>query len=162
MIKNFNNIIFSEEILSVFQKYSWKRQSNSKFNYAYNYKGDIADYYLNISHKEKKIDFEYILDLEVPKNKIYDFLILINIINDKSADGYFTFNLKENIIKYHFSKHYFGDLTYPILFDLIDSNLKLTYDLFYNFTLFVHNLAYSEISSQELVELMLIKTKGNA
>ena len=162
MIKNFNNIIVSEKILSVFQKYSWKRQSKSKFNCAYNYKGDIADYYLNISHKEKKINFEYILDLEFPKNKIYDFFILINVINEKSEDGYFTFNLKDNIIKYHFSKQYVGNLTYQILLDLIDSNLKLTYYLFHNFTLFVHNLAYSETSSQELVELMLLKTRGNA
>ena len=64
--------------------------------------------------------------------------------------------------KYHFSKQYVGNLTYQILLDLIDSNLKLTYFLFHNFTLFVHNLAYSETNSQELVELMLLKTKGNA
>ena len=162
MIKNFNNILVSEKILSVFQKHSWKRQSKSKFNCTYNYKGDIADYYLNISHIEKKINFEYILDLEFPKNKIYDFFILINVINEKSSDGYFTFNLKDNSIKYHFSKHYVGNLTYQILLNLIESNLKLTYDLFHNFTLLVHNLAYSETSSQELVELMLLKTKGNA
>ena len=162
MIKNFNNIIVSEEILSVFQKYSWKRQYKSKFNYTYNYKGDIADYYLNLSHKEKKINFEYILDLQIPKNKIHDFFILVNVINERSVDGYFTFNLKDNIIKYHFSKHYLDNITYEILLDLIDSNLKLTYYLFHNFTLFVHNLAYSETSSQELVELMLLKTKGNA
>ena len=162
MIKDFNNTIMSEEILNVFQKHSWKRETNSKFNYTYNYKGDIADYYLNVSHKEKKINFEYILDLQVPKSKINDFFILINVINEKSVDGFFTFNLKDNIIKYHFSKHYFDNLTYEILLDLIDSNLKLTYYLFHNFTLFVHNLAYSETSSQELVELMLLKTKGNA
>jgi len=94
MIKNFNNIIISEEILNVFQKHSWKREAKSKFNYTFNYKGDIADYYLNVSHKEKKINFEYILDLQVPKNKIHDFFILINVINERSVDGYFTFNLK--------------------------------------------------------------------
>ena len=162
MIKKFNNIIISEEILNVFQKHRWKREAKSKFNYTYNYKGDIADYYLNLSHKEKKINFEYILDLQVPKNKIHDFFILVNVINERSVDGYFTFNLKDNIIKYHFSKHYLDNITYEILLDLIDSNLKLTYYLFHNFTLFVHNLAYSETSSQELVELMLLKTKGNA
>ena len=162
MIENFHNIIASEEILNIFQKHSWKRQTKSKFNYDYNYKGDIADYYLNISYKEKKLNFVYILDVEVPENKIYDFFILINLINEKSGDGYFTFNLKDNIIKYHFSKHYFYNLTYEILLDLIDSNLDLTRDLFRNFTLFVHNLAYSETSSQEIIELMFIKTKGNA
>ena len=162
MIQNFNNIILSEQIINVFKKHSWTRKCSSKFNYDYNYKGDIADYYLNISHIEKKINFEYILDLEFPKNKIYDFFILINVINEKSADGYFTFNLKDNIIKYHFSKQYIGNLTNKILLDLIDSNLKLTYDLFHNFTLLVHNLAYSETNSQELVELMLLKTRGNA
>ena len=160
MIQNFNNIIISEEILNIFQKHSWKRQYNSKFNY--NYKGDIADYYLNITHKEKKINFEYILDIEIPKNKIYDFFILINVINENSVDGYFTFNLKDNVIKYHFSKQHFDDLTYEILLDLIDSNLELTCDLFHHFTLFVHNLAYSENISQEFIELMFLKIKGNA
>ena len=126
------------------KNHRWKREAKSKFNYSYNYKGDIADYYLNLSHKEKKINFEYILDLQVPKNKIHDFFILVNVINERSVDGYFTFNLKDNIIKYHFSKHYLDNITYEILLDLIDSNLKLTYYLFHNFTLFVHNLAYSE------------------
>ena len=162
MIENFNNFIESNKILNVLQKHSWTKQPKSKFKFAYNYKGDIADYYLNISSKEKKITFEYILDLEIPKNKVYDFFILINRINEQSSDGYFSFNINQNVIKYRSSKNYFDNLTYEILLDLIDSNLKLTYYLFYYFTLFVHNLAYSETSSQELVELMLSKTKGNA
>ena len=58
MIENFNNIIASEEIFYVFQKHSWKKQTKSKFNYFFNYKGDIADYYLNISYKEKQLNFE--------------------------------------------------------------------------------------------------------
>ena len=77
MIENFNNIIESEKILYVLQKHSWTKRPKSKFKFAYNYKGDIADYYLNISSKEKKIIFEYILDLEIPKNKDYDLLILL-------------------------------------------------------------------------------------
>ena len=162
MIQNFNNIILSEQIINVFKKHSWTRKCSSKFNYDYNYKGDIADYYLNISYKEKKLNFEYILDLEVPKNKIYDFFILMNVVNEKSADGYFTFNIKENIIKYHFSKYCFDNLTFEILLNLIDSNLELTSDLFRIFSLFVHNLAYGETSTQEFVELMFSKTKGNA
>ena len=162
MIENINNIIISEEILNIFQKHSWKRHSKSKFNFNYNYKGDIADYYLNISYKEKKIKFDYILDLEVPQNKICDFFILINIINEKSVDGYFTFNLKDNIIKYHFSKNYFDTLTCEIVIDLIDSNLELTCALFHNFTLLVHNLAYSEANLQEFIELIFSKAKGNA
>ena len=59
MIETFNNIITSEQILNVFQKHSWKRQAKSKFNYTYNYKGEIADYYLKISCEEKNINFEY-------------------------------------------------------------------------------------------------------
>ena len=162
MIENFNNIIASEEILNIFQKHNWKKESKSKFNYAFNYKGDIADYYLNISYKEKNLNFDYILDVDVPKNKIYDFFILINFINENSSDGYFTFNIKDNIIKYHFSKHYFDNLTYETLLNLIDSNLELTYDLFRNFSLIVHNLAYGETNLKEFVELMFLKTKGNA
>ena len=86
----------------------------------------------------------------------------MNVVNEKSADGYFTFNIKENIIKYHFSKYCFDNLTYEILLNLIDNNLELTSDLFRIFSLFVHNLAYSETSTQEFVELMFLKTKGNA
>ena len=162
MLEKLNNIVTSEEILNVLQKHSWKKQSKCKFNYAYNYKGDIADYYLNISYKEKKLSFEYILDLEVPKNKIYDFFILTNFINENLADGYFTFNNKDNIIKYHFSKHCFENLNYEVLLNFIDSNLYLTCDLFHNFSLFVHNLAYTETSTHDFLKLMFLKTEGNA
>ena len=162
MIKNFNNIITSKEVFNLFQKHSWKKQSESKFNYDYNYKGDIADYYLNITYKEKKLNFEYILDIEVPKDKIYDFFILINFINEELVDGYFTFNINSKIIKYHVSRHYFDNLTYEILLNWIDINLELTLDLFSNFSLFMHNFVYSETNTQEFVELIFLKTKGNA
>lgn len=162
MIKNFKNIIESEKILDVFQKHCWIKQPKSKFKFAYNYKGEIADYYLNISSKDEKITFDYILDLEVPKNKIYDFFILINRINEKSPDGYFSFNINQNIIKYHSSKNYFDNLTYETLLNLIDTNLELTSDLFHNFSLFVHNLAYGEINKKECIELMFLQIKGNA
>ena len=162
MIENFNNIIESEKIHNVLQKHSWTKRPKSKFKFAYNYKGDIADYYLNISSREKKITFEYILDLEIPKNKVYDFFILINRINEQSSDGYFSFNINQNVIKYRSSKNYFDNLTYENLLNLIDTNLELTSGLFHNFSLFVHNLAYGDINEQECIELMFLQIKGNA
>jgi len=112
--------------------------------------------------KKKKITFEYILDLEIPKNKVYDFFILINRINEQSSDGYFSFNINQNVIKYRSSKNYFDNLTYENLLNLIDTNLELTSGLFHNFSLFVHNLAYSDINEQESIELMFLQIKGNA
>ena len=112
--------------------------------------------------KKKKITFEYILDLEIPKNKVYDFFILINRINEQSSDGYFSFNINQNIIKYHSSKNYFDNLTYENLLNLIDTNLELTSGLFHNFSLFVHNLAYGDINEQGCIELMFLQIKGNA
>ena len=93
---------------------------------------------------------------------VYDFFILINRINEQSSDGYFSFNIKQNIIKYHSSKNYFDNLTYENLLNLIDTNLELTSGLFHNFSLFVHNLAYGDINEQECIELMFLQIKGNA
>ena len=75
--------------------------------------------------KKKKITFEYILDLEIPKNKVYDFFILINHVNEQSSDGYFSFNINQNVIKYRSSKDYFDNLTYENLLNLIDTSLEL-------------------------------------
>ena len=87
---------------------------------------------------------------------------MINLINEQSSDGYFSFNINQNIIKYHSSKNYFDNLTYENLLNLIDTNLELTSDLFRNFSLFVHNLAYGDINEQECIELMFLQIKGNA
>ena len=152
MIEDFKNIITSEAMLNVLQKYSWVVHSKSKYKYIYNFDSDIADYYLNISFKDKSLNFEYVLDVDIPKNKIYDLFILINFVNEKSIEGYFTFNLKNCFD--HFSN--------KIFLELIETNLKLTRDLFRDFLLQVHNFTYSDTSSQELTELMFLKTEGHA
>jgi hypothetical protein len=162
MIENFNNIIESKKFLMYCKNIVGLNDLNLSLNLPIIIKGDIADYYLNISSKEKEITFEYILDLEIPKNKVYDFFILINRINEQSSDGYFSFNINQNIIKYHSSKNYFDNLTYENLLNLIDTNLELTSGLFHNFSLFVHNLAYGDINEQECIELMFLQIKGNA
>ena len=162
MIEDFKNIITSEAMLNVLQKYSWVVHSKSKYKYIYNFDSDIADYYLNISFKDKSLNFEYVLDVDIPKNKIYDLFILINFVNEKSIEGYFTFNLKDNIIKYNFSKNCFDHFSNKIFLELIETNLKLTRDLFRDFLLQVHNFTYSDTSSQELTELMFLKTEGHA
>ena len=87
---------------------------------------------------------------------------MINRINEQSSDGYFSFNINQNIIKYHSSKNYFDNLTYENLLNLIDTNLALTSGLFHNFSLFVHNLAYGDIIELEFIELMFLQIKGNA
>ena len=162
MTKNLKNIFVSQGIYNIFEKYNWKIYSNTNDNYDFNYKGEIADYYLNISLKSQTIIFEYVLDVEFPKDKIYDLFVLINFINEKSIGGYFTFNLDFNIIKFKVSKNCDGILTKEFILEFIETNLSFTHELFRNFTLYLHNLVHNEKTSQDLMELMFLNIEGHA
>ena len=162
MTENLKSIFVSQGIYNIFEKYSWEIYTNSNDNYDFNYKGEIADYYLNISLKSQTIIFEYVLDMEFPKNKIYDLLLLINFINEKSIGGCFTFNLDRNIIKFNVSKNCVNPLANEFLVEFIETNLSFTHELFSNFTLYVHNLIYNEKTSEDLMELMFLNIEGHA
>ena len=162
MENNLKNFFTSQELYNIFEKNSWKISPGDNNSYYFNYRGEIADYYLNISFKSEIIIFEYVLDLEFPNDKISDLLILINFINQKSTGGYFIFELDGNIIKYKFTKCCTNNLTNQFLAEFFETNLKLTKKLFHDFSLCLHNLIYNEKNSQNLMELMFLNIEGHA
>ena len=89
MNQNLKSIIFSEDISSVFLKYSWFHNRSNMHNYDFCFKGEIADYYLKLNVSDKLINFVYILDFQLPENKTYDLYEIINYINKISQNGYF-------------------------------------------------------------------------
>ena len=162
MINELKNIFFTTELSNIFKKHDWHMFSYSEENYHFNYRGEIADYYLMLSYNNKTIKFNYTLDIEVPKVKINDLLMLINFVNQKNQDGFFVFDLEVNKGKFYFNKQYFLKLKKKILEDVIEENLNRTNSLFRNFALAIHNLVYSEKIDQSLFQLMFLKIEGHA
>jgi len=162
MEDNLKKKFASQELNNIFEKNSWKISPSDNDSYYFNYRGEIADYYLNISFKSEIIIFEYVLDLEFPNDKIFDLLILINFINQKSTDGYFIFELDSNIIKYKVTKCCANNLTSEFLAEFFETNLNFTKQLFHDFSLYLHNLIYNEKNSQDLMELMFLNIEGHA
>ena len=162
MENNLKNFFTSQELNNIFEKNSWEISPNDNSDYYFNYRGEIADYYLNISFKNQIIIFEYVLDLEFPNDKIFDLLILINFINQKSTGGYFIFELDSNIIKYKVIKCCANNLTTKFLAEFFETNLNFTKKLFHDFSLYLHNLIYNEKNSKDLMELMFLNIEGHA
>ena len=161
MIDDFQNIIVSDEIQTILKKYNWKRLLKSKNNFIYNRHGEIADYYLNITFNNERLYFECILDIEFPDRKLNDLYLLINHVNEKSYDGYFTFVTDNKTFKYKDSIHLSSNLSNKSLYGLIDLNLSTSDELIQNFTLSIHKLIYSEVTITELTDLMFVKVLGN-
>ena len=155
-------MLFTTELSNIFQKHDWHMLSNSEKNYHFNYRGEIADYYLMLSYNNNTIKFNYTLDLDVPKDKLNDLLMLINFVNQKSKDGFFVYDLEVNEVKFYFNKQYFLKLKKKILEDVIEENLNRTNSLFRNFALAIHNLAYSEKIDPISFQLMFLKIEGCA
>ena len=162
MTDDLKNIFFTPELSSVFQKHHWHFLSNPEKNYHFNYQGDIADYYLTVNLSNNTIKFDYTLDIEVPKEKINDLLMLINFVNQKTRDGFFIYDLEANIVKFYINKQYFVKLTYKLIEDVIEKNLNITNYLFCNFVLATHNLIYAEKKDQSYIELMFLEIEGYA
>ncbi len=161
MNEQFKNIIFTHKISNIFQKYHWFISSNSDKNFYFNYQGEIADYYLVVSHNYNYIHFDYTLDIEVPKNKINELQKLINFVNQKTKNRFFIYDLEADKVKFHIIKQYFGKFK-NIIEDVIEENLNLTNYLFRNFTLATHNLIYAEKTDQNYIELMFMEVEGYA
>jgi hypothetical protein len=162
MTNELKNIFFTTELSNIFQKHHWHMLSNSDEKYHFNYRGEIADYYLMLSYNNNTIKFNYTLDIEVPKDKINDLLMLINFVNQKNQDGFFVFDFEVNKVKFYFNKQCFLKLKKKILEDVIEENLNRTNSLFLNFTLAIHNLVYSEKIDQSSFQLMFLKIEGCA
>ena len=158
----FKNILFTHKISNIFQKYHWFISSSSDKNFYFIYQGEIADYYLVVSYNYNYIQFDYTLDIEVPRDKINELQKLINFINQKTKNGFFIYDLEANKVKFHIIKQYFVKLKNKIIEDVIEENLNLTNYLFRNFTLATHNLIYAEKTDQNYIELMFMEVEGCA
>ena len=156
------NIFATVQLSYIFQKHHWHMLSNSGKNYHFNYQGEIADYYLIVSHNYNYIQFDYTLDIEVPRDKINELQKLINFVNKKTKNGFFIYDLEVDKVKFHIIKQYFVKLKNKTIEDVIEENLNLTNYLFRNFTLATHNLIYAEKTDQNYIKLMFMEVEGCA
>ncbi len=162
MTDELKNIFFNPKLSNIFQKHHWYIFSNVEKKYHFNYKGEIADYYLTVSYNYNILDFDYTLDIDVPKDKINDLLILISYVNQKNLDGFFIYDLEVNKVKFHINIRNPLKLKNRIIENVIENNLNLTNHLFHNFTLATHNLIYAEKKDQIHFELMFMEIVGHA
>ena len=162
MTEELKNIFFTPKLSNIFKKHHWSISLNSDKNYHFNYQVEIADYYLIVSYNYNYIQFDYTLDIEVPRDKINELQKLINFVNQKTKNGFFIYDLEADKVKFHIIKKYFGKLINKIIEDVIEENLNLTNYLFRNFTLATHNLIFAEKTDQNYIELMFMEVEGCA
>ena len=161
MTNELKNIFSTPKFSNIFQKHHWSISSNSE-KFHFNYQGEIADYYLIVSYSYDFIQFDYTLDLEIPKDKISELLKLINFVNQKTRGGFFIYDFESNNVKFNIKKKYFLNFKNNIIVDAIEENLNLANYLFRNFTLATHNLIYAERIDQSHIELIFMEIEGNA
>lgn len=162
MTDELNYVIFSTKVYNIFQKYHWHFHENTNDYYHFNYKGEIADYYLLISFNKKSLNFNYTLDIDVSRDKVHELLLLINFVNKKTPNGNFIYDLPVNKVKFKINMQYFPKLNIEIIEDFIEENLHSTNNLFHNFSQAAHNLIYAEKTDQNFMELMFSQIQGNA
>ena len=155
-------IIFSPQISKVFCENDWVINTDSKSNFVSYFVGDIADYYLNIYHGNGNIYFQFTLDIEIPNNIISELLILINIANQNSKEGFFVFDFELCKIKYNLISLYSIKTKESSLDDFLKIKLDFTKSLFHNFVSGVHNLVYGEKIETASLELLFLNNKGCA
>ena len=162
MIDELKKIIFSPEISKVFSEHNWVINTDSKSNFHSYFVGDIADYYLNINNDKDKINLQFTLDIEIPKNIINELLILINIANQNSKEGFLVFDFKSYKIRYNLILPYTLKIEHAYLHDFLKINLNLTNSLFQNLVSGIHNLVYGEKIDSTSLELLFMHNKGCA
>ena len=162
MTDKLKKIIFSQQISKVFSEHNWVINTDSKSNFHSYFVGDIADYYLNVYHNNDKIYLQFTLDLEIPNNKINELLMLINIANQNSKEGFFVFDFKFCKIKYNLISFYSIKTNESSLDDFLKIKLDFTKSLFHNFVSGVHNLVYGEKIESASLELLFLNNEGCA
>ena len=162
MINDLKNNLVSEKVSNIFHKHHWKKNKYSQGSLNFNRNGEIADYCLIISYKNERLFFECILEMEFPKTIIFDLYKLINEINSNSHDGYFIYDEKKNLIKYKDSVIFANKFSSTSLCDIVDFNLSVVDELVGNFTLSIHKLIYTEVTVEEISQLMFVKALGRA
>ena len=162
MTDELKKIIFSPQISKVFSEHNWIINTDSKRKFHSYFFGDIADYYLNVHHDNGKIYLQFTLDIEIPKNKINELLILINIANQNAKEGFFVFDFKFCKINFNLISPYYIKTEESSLDDFLKIKLDFTKSLFHNFVSGVHNLFYGEKIESIYLELLFLNNEGNA
>ena len=162
MTDELKKIIFSPKILNVFSEHNWIINIDSKNKFHSYFVAEIADYYLNIYNYKDKIYFQFTLDIEIPNSKTNELLMLINIANQNSKEGFFVFDFKFWKIKYNLILPHSLRIEENSIHDFLKINLNLTIDLFHNFVSGVHNLVYGENIKSISLELLFLNNEGYA
>jgi len=162
MTDELKKIIFSPQISNVFRELNWIINIDTKKKFHSYFIGEIADYYLNVHNDKDKIYLQFTLDMEIPKNIINELLILINIANQNSKEGFLVFDFKSYKIRYNFILPYTLNIEDTYLLDFFKINLNLTNILFHNLVSGIHNLVYGEKIESTSLELLFMHNKGYA
>ena len=162
MTDELKKIIFSPKILNVFSEHNWIINIDSKNKFHSYFVAEIADYYLNIYNYKDKIYFQFTLDIEIPNSKTNELLMLINIANQNSKEGFFVFDFKFWNINFNLISPYFIKTENSSLDDFLKIKLDFTKSLFHNFVSGVHNLFYGEKIESASLELLFLNNKGCA
>ena len=162
MTDELKKIIFSPRISKVFSEHNWVINTDTKNKFHSYFVGDIADYYLNVQHDNGKLYFQFALDIDIPKNKLNELLILINIANQNSKEGFFVFDFKFRKINFNLISPYNIKTEESSLDDFLKIKLDFTKILFHNFVCGIHNLFYGEKIETASLELLFLNNEGCA
>ncbi len=162
MTDELKKIIFSPQISNIFSEYNWIINTDTKNKFHSYFVGEIADYYLNIYNDIDKIYFQFILDIEIPNKITKELLLLINIANQNSKEGFFVFDFKLWKIKYNLNSTYSLRIKDKHLQDFLKIKLNSTKSLFQNFVYGIHNLIYGEKIESASLELLFLNNEGSA
>ena len=162
MTDELKKIIFSPQISNIFSEYNWIINTDTKNKFHSYFVGEIADYYLNIYNDIDKIYFQFILDIEIPNKITKELLLLINIANQNSKEGFFVFDFKLWKIKYNLNSPYSLRIKDKHLQDFLKIKLNSTKNLFQNFVYGIHNLIYGEKIESASLELLFLNNEGSA
>ena len=162
MTDKLKKINFSPQISKIFCEHNWVINTDSKSKFHSYFVGDIADYYLNVQHDNGLIYLQFALDIEIPKNKLNDMLILINIANQNSKEGFFVFDFKSWKINFNLISPYYLKTEDSSLDDFLKIKLGYTNSLFHNFICGIHNLVYGEKIETASLELLFLNNEGCA
>ena len=162
MTDRLKKIIFSPQISSIFRELNWIINIDTKKEFHSCYIGEIANYYLNVNNDKDKIYLQFTLDIEIPNNIINELLLLINIANQNSKEGFLIFDFKSCKIRYNLILPYTSKTDDTYLKDFLKINLDFTNSLFHNLVFGIHNLVYGEKIESTSLELLFMHNKGCA
>ena len=162
MTEELKKIFFSPKILNIFYKHDWILNKDKRNKYHSYFVGEIADYYLDIFNNRDKIYFQFTLNIEITNSKLHELLILINVANQNSVEGFFVYDLEVKKIKYNLIFSYLLLIQERTLQEFLKIKLASTRCLFDNFVSGAHNLIYGEKIEGASLKLLFLNNQGRA